>query len=46
VVTEQGANNPTPVFQAVGAVAKTDSTPIEPGTQDVTADVVVTFGIR
>jgi uncharacterized protein YggE len=46
VVTEQGANNPTPVFQAVGAAAKTDSTPIEPGTQDVTADVVVTFRIR
>jgi len=46
VVTEQGANTPTPVFQAVGAAAKTDSTPIEPGTQDVTADVVVTFAIR
>jgi uncharacterized protein len=46
VVTEQGANNPTPVFQAVGAAAKTDSTPVEPGTQDVTADVVVTFAIR
>lgn len=46
VVTEQAANGPTPVFQAAGAVAKTDSTPIEPGTQDITADVVVTFRIR
>jgi len=46
VVTEQSANVPTPVFQAAGAVAKTDSTPIEPGTQDITADVVVTFRIR
>jgi uncharacterized protein YggE len=44
-VTEQGGS-PTPVFQAVGAVAKTDSTPVEPGTQDVTADVTVTFRIR
>ena len=45
VVTEQGSSGPTPVFQAVGAAAK-DSTPIEPGTQDVTADVSVTFRIR
>jgi uncharacterized protein YggE len=45
-VTEQGGNAPSPVFQAAGAVAKTDSTPIEPGTQDVTADVTVTFRIR
>ena len=44
-VTEQGGS-PTPVFQAVGAAAKTDSTPVEPGTQDVTADVTVTFRIR
>ena len=43
-VTEQSANAPVPVFQA--AVAKGDATPIEPGTQDVTADVVVTFRIR
>jgi uncharacterized protein len=43
-VTEQPANAPVPVFQA--AVAKGDATPIEPGTQDVTADVVVTFRIR
>jgi uncharacterized protein YggE len=44
-VTEQGGNSPSPVFQAAGAVAK-DSTPIEPGTQDITADVSVTFRIR
>ncbi len=43
-VTEQGGGGPTPVFQA--AVAKPASTPIEPGTQDVTADVSVTFRIR
>ena len=44
-VTEQAANAPVPVFQA--AAAKSDgSTPVEPGTQDVTADVTVTFRIR
>lgn len=43
-VTEQSGGGPPQVFQA-GAVAK-DSTPIEPGTQDVTADVSVTFRIR
>ena len=45
-VTEGGAQGPpVPVFQA--AVAKRDAaTPIEPGTQDVTADVTVTFRIR
>ncbi len=44
-VTE-GGSAPTPVFQAIGAAAKSDSTPIEPGTQDITADVTVTFRIR
>ena len=44
-VTEQSANAPGPV-PMVDAAAKTASTPIEPGTQDVTADVVVTFRIR
>ena len=44
-VTE-GGSAPTPVFQAVGAATKADSTPIEPGTQDITADVTVTFRIR
>jgi hypothetical protein len=43
-VTEQAASAPVPVFQA--AVAKSDATPIEPGTQDVTADVVITFRIN
>jgi uncharacterized protein len=43
-VTE-GGSAPT-VFQAVGAAAKADSTPIEPGTQDIAADVTVTFRIR
>ncbi|HEX4525209.1 MAG TPA: SIMPL domain-containing protein [Gaiellaceae bacterium] len=43
-VTEESASAPVPVFQA--AVAKSDATPIEPGTQDVTADVTVTFRIN
>jgi hypothetical protein len=43
-VTEQASSGPTPVFQA--AVAKDASTPIEPGTQEVTADVSVSFRIR
>ena len=44
-VTESGSA-PTPVFQAIGAAAKSDSTPVEPGTQDIIADVTVTFRIR
>jgi uncharacterized protein YggE len=44
-VTEQASSGPTPVFQGT-AVAKDAATPIEPGTQDVTADVSVTFRIR
>lgn len=44
-VTEQGAAPPPPVvWQAVGA-ARTAATPVEPGTQDVTADVTVSFRI-
>jgi uncharacterized protein len=43
-VTEQAAAVPAPVYEA--AVAKSDATPIEPGTQDVTADVTVTFRIN
>jgi uncharacterized protein YggE len=43
-VTEATASAPVPVFQAVAA--KSDATPIEPGTQDVTADVTVTFRIN
>jgi hypothetical protein len=42
-VVEQTANAPVPVFSA--AAAKDAGTPVEPGTQDVTADVVVTFRI-
>jgi uncharacterized protein YggE len=45
-VVEQGATQ-QPVFQSLGASAKAaDSTPVEPGTQDVTADVTVSFTIR
>jgi uncharacterized protein YggE len=43
-VTEQTAGSPVPVFQATAARAS-DATPVEPGTQDVTADVTVTFRI-
>jgi uncharacterized protein YggE len=43
-VTEQSAGAPVPMFEA--AVAKSDATPVEPGTQDVGADVTVTFRIR
>ena len=43
-VTEQTAAAPVPVYEA--AAAKSGATPIEPGTQDVTADVTVTFGIN
>ncbi len=43
-VTEQTAAAPAPVYEAAAA-AKSDATPVEPGTQDVTADVTVTFRI-
>jgi uncharacterized protein YggE len=43
-VTEQAQDVVRPIYQA--AVAKDASTPVEPGTQDVTADVSVTFRIR
>ncbi len=43
-VTEQGAATPQPVYEA--AAAKSAATPVEPGTQDVTADVTVSFAIR
>ncbi len=45
VVTEQ-SSAPQPVFERAAAAKAADSTPIEPGTQDVTADVTVTFRIR
>jgi uncharacterized protein YggE len=44
-VTE-GGSAPQPVFAPTALAAKSDATPIEPGTQDVTADVTVTFRIR
>src|SRR3954451_8137704 len=45
-VTEQSADV-QPVFERSAALAqKAADTPIEPGTQDVTADVTVTFRIR
>jgi uncharacterized protein len=44
-VTEQGST-PQPVFAQAAGVAKSAATPIEPGSQDITADVTVTFRIR
>ena len=45
-VVEQGAAD-RPVYAPLAATAKAaDSTPVEPGTQDVTADVTVSFTIR
>ena len=43
-VTEDSGGAPVPMFQA--ATVKADSTTIEPGTQNVTADVTVSFRIR
>jgi uncharacterized protein len=45
VVTEQ-SSAPQPVMQFDAVAAKAESTPVEPGKQDVTADVTVTFRIR
>jgi len=45
-VVEQGATD-QPVYAPLAAASKAaDSTPVEPGTQDVTADVTVSFTIR
>jgi uncharacterized protein YggE len=44
-VTEEDSGGAPQVFAAAGTAAK-DSTPVEPGTRDVTADVTVTFRIR
>ncbi len=44
-VSEVGSA-PQPVFAAEAATSAKDSTPVEPGTQDVTADVMVTFRIQ
>jgi hypothetical protein len=45
VVTEQ-SDTPQPLFAATAGVAKDASTPVEAGTQEITADVTVTFRIR
>lgn len=39
-------STPTPIVFGAAASAKAAPTPIEPGTQDVTADVTVTFAIH
>ena len=44
-VVEQTSSAPQPIFAAAAKDAAA-ATPIEPGTQDVTADVTVTFSIR
>jgi Uncharacterized conserved protein len=44
-VTEQGSSS-QPVFAQAAPVAKSDATPVEPGTQDITADITVTFRIQ
>lgn len=44
-VTENG-DNPQPVFQGVAVAKAAGSTPVEPGMQDVTAEVTVSFAIR
>ena len=44
-VTEQSSTPPVPIYQAAAAKS-VDSTTVEPGTQDITADVSVTFRIR
>jgi len=44
-VTEQSSTPPVPIYQAAAAKT-TDSTTVEPGTQDITADISVTFRIR
>ena len=47
IVSEQaGGGGPVPVFDSAVRAQKSEATPIEPGTQDVTADVSVTFRIR
>jgi uncharacterized protein YggE len=44
-VTESGAPTPQPLMQSAAAPSAA-RTPVEPGTQDVTADVTVSFLIR
>ena len=45
VVAEQ-SSVPQPIFERAAVAKAADATPVEPGTQDVTADVTVTFRIR
>ncbi len=45
-ISEQ-SSAPVPIVQPMAVAGKTaDSTPVEPGTQDTTADVTVTFRVR
>jgi hypothetical protein len=45
-VTESAATQPIPYDRGVAMAAKAEATPVEPGTRDVTADVIVSFAIR
>jgi uncharacterized protein len=45
-ITEQSNESPPIVFKAAATPSADSSTPIEPGTQDVTADVTVVFEIQ
>jgi uncharacterized protein len=45
ISVSEGSTAPLP-YASAGGAAKTDVTTVEPGVQDVTADVTVTFGIR
>jgi uncharacterized protein YggE len=45
-VTEQGAATPPIMYDAAAARSAKAPTPVEPGTQDVSADVTVSFAIR
>jgi uncharacterized protein YggE len=45
-VTEGTPQSPPVPFLAAGVAKRDAATPIEPGTQDITADVTVTFRIR
>jgi hypothetical protein len=45
-VAENGAAAPPMPYAAVPVAAKSEATPVEPGTEDVTADVTVSFEIK
>jgi uncharacterized protein YggE len=42
----EASSQPQPVFAAQASAVAKDSTPVEPGTQDITADVTVTFRLQ